>query len=356
MSNPYQNEKVSEYFDTVKENRTITVAQTVPTSVKSQLPMPTLPGSPFIKFADEIVLEILLHLSYQDTQSFVLSGITPINLPQAQGYWKRKILIDLPFLWDLSELDGPRDFFKTYRELRRQCFATTPPTGEDDKGNTRVEGPRDKTLVLGLANRRRVWNTCSQLAELYVKPQKNQMPGSKESQSTSEEITKNSLSLQMPLVASPVSKEFRPLSTYFISSWEDMNKEHTFTFHFNDDGRLCGLEVEMAGTNSSKLLGEKTKIPDLGASSKFVIPAGNWITGFELNIGNCYTLNKDAKIGITGLMVSLLTDIRYLSLLTYLYRFTFKTEIRSRWVMARAGNVAWLRVIVWWSPVLLLSL
>lgn len=213
----------------------------------------------------------------------------------------------MPFLWDLPDLDGLRDFFKIYHELRRQCFATTPPLTEDDEGNTIVDGPLDKTLVLGLANRRRVWNTCSRIAELHVEEQKalEQRANKKQSQITSEEIFKNSMSLHFPLVASPVSKEFRSIPAYFITSWDDLEAEHILTFHFSDDGRLCGVEVDTPESSSgSSLLGEKA--PRFGSCVAVELTAGTWITGFELNIGNCNDLDTDAIIGITGLKVRVL--------------------------------------------------
>ena len=301
MSNPCENAKVVEYFEALRKDKTTAAVSASP----KPFVVPSYSKSIFTKLADEIFLEILLLLPYQDVQNFVLSGLTPIKLAQAQGYWKRKISIDLPFLWDLPDLDGRRDFFKIYHELRRQCFATTPPVDEDEAGNSHVKGPRDKTLILGLANRRRVWNTCSQIAEAYVEKQKDQ-PGSDERERISEDITKNSLSLHMPLVASPVSNDFRSCSAYFLSFWEDLDKEHALTFHFDDDRRLCCLEVETARMKGSRLLGER---PRNGSSLNFQISAGCWITGVELNIGNCYTLDKDAKIGITGVEVKFRVEL-----------------------------------------------
>lgn len=300
--NPFENNGVSQYMKRLKDDQASANILVTSTSVKSTHSVPYHSKSPFTKFAEEIILEILLHLPYQDLQNFVLVGLTTIKLSEAQGYWKRKIAIDLPFLWDLPDLDGPRDFFKIYHELRRQCFATTPLTGEDDEGTTRVQGPRDKTLVLGLANRRRVWNTCARLAESYVEEQ-NAGKDSSDVRDTTEELVKNRLSLSMPLVASPVSKEFRPLSTYFISSWDDLEKGTLFAFYFNDSSRLCGLEVLTVGTNDSRLLGEKPS--RAGSGVKVKVPAGDWINCFDLNIGNCQYLDKDAVIGITGLKVVL---------------------------------------------------
>jgi len=119
------------------------------------------PGNPFTRIADELVCEILLSLPYEDIKHFALSGLAGLALPRTQASWKRKIHIDMPWLWDLPEFEGPRDFFNLYQELRRQCFATNPPTVEEEEAGRRVITPRDTSLALGLVNRRRVWNTCS---------------------------------------------------------------------------------------------------------------------------------------------------------------------------------------------------
>ena len=151
-----------------------------------------------------------------------------------------------------------------------------------------------------------------QLAHSYVEEQRALDSGSAV-EGTSEEIMRNSVSFNMPLVASPVSKEFRPLTAYFISSLDDLHKQHSFTFHFNDSSRLCGLEVETAGANGSRLLGEKAPIS--GSSAKTEAPAGAWITGLELNIGkDCQDLGDDAVIGITGIKVNTLGSIPIWSL------------------------------------------
>jgi hypothetical protein len=119
---------------------------------------------------------------------------------------------------------------------------------------------------------------------------------------TSEEILRNSVSLNMPLVASPVSKKVRPFSAYFLLSWDDLEKDHVLIFHFNDDGRLCGLEVGTIGAKGSRVIGEKA--PRFGSSVKVDVPAESWITGLELNIGNCSSLDNDAVIGVTRIKVN----------------------------------------------------
>jgi hypothetical protein len=83
-----------------------TIAQSFSASSKLSHSLPTHLTKPLTKLANEIVLEILLHLQYKDIQSFVLSGLTRINLSQAQGYWKRSYPLIFPSCGTFQSLMG----------------------------------------------------------------------------------------------------------------------------------------------------------------------------------------------------------------------------------------------------------
>ena len=261
--------------------------------------------NPFTRLAKEITCEILLHLPYQDVRNFILSGASNLKLSQLQSFWKRKILIDMPWLWELPNLEGRQDWRKLYHELRRQSIASTHPMVSQEStyaGAASVASPRDPTLVLGLANRRRVWNACSQLAQLYMEQRREKGLDSKPQEvEISQDIVRNSVSLAMPLVASPVSKDFRSISSYFLSSWNDLEIGITLKFHFRDDGRLCGIESSCLGrAGDARLFGTR---PEPGESVTINIPSGTWLAGWELNICNTNDIRSEAKTGITGIRV-----------------------------------------------------
>jgi hypothetical protein len=140
----------------------------------SQIPSHTAPlrnhRAPFDKLSDELVHEILLYLPHTSFKSLILTGLISPNLPQIHSFWKRKLFLDMPFLFDFPSEPQQRDWFATYQELRRQCFATTLRAWKDDDGYLEVVvGDRERDLVLGLANRRRVWGACEQVAGAYLK-------------------------------------------------------------------------------------------------------------------------------------------------------------------------------------------
>ena len=193
----------------------------------------------------------------------------------------------MPWLWDFPSTDQPRDWFSTYQELRRQCFATTP---ERDPSGQTVLGERDGSLVLGLANRRRVWMACEQVAKVYLE-QKVYADDNGNS-----EIGEG-VSLQMPLVADK-SKDTQSLHTQFLSSWEDLKKKVRFLFYFRDDGRLCGVEMMFVEAGYQKIFGIRAR-----ESVEVAVPGETWIEGVEFNICDADNLIDHAKLGISGLKV-----------------------------------------------------
>jgi len=120
----------------------------------------------FNKLCDEIIHEILLYLPHADFKSLMLTGLISPNITQIQSFWKRKLFLDMPFLFDLPSEPQQKDWFATYRSLRRQCFTTTLETVKDEDGY--VKAVVEKDLVLGLANRRRVWEVCEQVAAAFL--------------------------------------------------------------------------------------------------------------------------------------------------------------------------------------------
>lgn len=140
-----------------------------------------------------------------------------------------------------------------------------------------------------------MWNTCSLLAELYTAEMPD--PEAGESREVSKEILDGSKSVGMPIVASPVGRDAKYLSTYLIAEWKDLDGDIELMFHFksaDEEGkrRLCG--VERVG---ERVFGER------GESVNMLVKEGNWIQGLELNVGGAEVLDKDASLGVTGLKV-----------------------------------------------------
>ncbi|KAH8687792.1 hypothetical protein BGZ60DRAFT_16482 [Tricladium varicosporioides] len=298
VSNPFSSPQIAHYMSALSISPTALTHS--PQESEAGLSTSCLEGSPFRGLAPELTSEILLHLDYDSLRSFSLSGISPLKLSQIPQFWKRKLFIDLPWLWDFlpSTPNQPRNWFQTYHELRRQCFATTPETEDDDEVDSgkRVVEPRDTTLVLGLANRRRVWNTCAQLANKYIEEQDSRQDIVKG------DIGKSAISLQMPQVAFPISKYAQTSRMDILNFWEDCEGQKIFTFYFagDGDGRLCGIGVNVrtkyTGPHERMVLG---RVDDNGIKEDAEILGR--IIGIDLNLSGTEEMTKEAKIGITGI-------------------------------------------------------
>lgn len=255
----------------------------------------TTPSNPFTICPKELISEILLYLPLPTLKSLALSGLLPFNLSQNNSFWHLKTSLEFPFLYDLPKLEGDRHWLSIYLELYRQCYHLALKKEKNEKGDEVVVGERDKTLVLGLANRRRVWGICEQIVEVYRECLK-ELEDEEIGVMIDKSVVEESLSLQMPIVGNPIGSTGKAISMYFISRWEDLRRGLELGFWFEkEEGALCGIEVVGIGTfGRRKWWGDEA-----------VIKEGKWITGMVVNVsGGSENALKDVNIGVTGLEVS----------------------------------------------------
>ncbi|KAH7356959.1 hypothetical protein BKA65DRAFT_548343 [Rhexocercosporidium sp. MPI-PUGE-AT-0058] len=291
VCNPLTSPQIVSFLETLQDQNTI-----LPPSEPESKPPPHHTDSLFSRLAKEIICEILLYLPYPSLQTLTLSGLLPFHLPSMSAFWKRKLTLDMPFLWDLPVLSNPGNGFDIYHTMKRHCFATTPEFENSESPTPHVIGGRDSSLVLGLANRRRVWNTCSQLSVLYEKEMgEHGGGGAKEKGDVDEEIVMGSQSLGVPIVAAPVGKDAKFLSVFLVEKWMDLQREWEVKFYFEEGvgGRLCG--VERVG---GEIFGER-----IGEGVGVVVGEEVRIVGFVLSVGGADDLSQKAKVGVTGVKV-----------------------------------------------------
>ncbi|CZS98449.1 uncharacterized protein RCO7_04182 [Rhynchosporium graminicola] len=291
VSNPFTSPQITSFLETIKDQ----IFQPISDEPALDLASRKTPQitNPFSKLAKEITSEILLYLPYSTLQAISLSGLIPFSLRSLSSFWKRKLGLDMPFLWDLPDLSFPGNGFDVYHAMRRHCFATTPALQTGESHVPRIVGQRDRDLVLGLANRRRVWDVCMQLLEVYEEGI-DELSGDNENGDIEEGILRGSLSLGVPLVAAPVGKDTKRLSMFLIERWADLGIEWEVKFYFEKiGGRLCGVE-----RYGGRVFGEKT-----GDSLSVVVHEEVRISGLVLNVGGAEELWADAKVGVTGVKV-----------------------------------------------------
>lgn len=284
VSNPLTSDNLTTFFTTTAQTLGLNSAPTTNSSTSTF----TTPQNPLTKFPKELISEILLYLPLPFLKSFVLSGLLPFNLSQNNAFWHRKSILDFPFLYDFPVLEGERNWHSIYQELHRQCYATTP--SKDDLDD------RDLTLVLGLANRRRVWGICDQIVGEYIECLNELEDGGGE---VGKEIAEKSLSLSIPIVGNPLPNDGRHISAYFVSSWDELGEGLGLGFFFKQQGdmeMLCGVEVQ-----GKKVFGiQSEKREDV------VVKGGVWVEALVLVVsGGSENCLGSASIGITGLEVIL---------------------------------------------------
>ncbi|KAI9045138.1 F-box protein [Aspergillus affinis] len=125
------------------------------------------PANPFGRLPFEIVERICLYLPGESLKALTQASLSIQLLTQDNFFWKRFMHWDMPWFWELqtsqTRKKAPEDL--NYKRLYLWLDSMTMPRyGMDDLS------------VIGVANRRRIWGVCEQLAPQYHKGL-NQTPG-----------------------------------------------------------------------------------------------------------------------------------------------------------------------------------
>ncbi|KAH8425283.1 F-box protein [Aspergillus melleus] len=118
------------------------------------------PTNPFGRLPFEIVERICLYLPGESLKALTQASLSIQLLTQDNFFWKRFMQWDMPWFWELqtsqTQKKAPEDL--NYKRLYLWLDnMTTPRYGMDDLS------------VIGVANRRRIWGVCEQLAPQYHK-------------------------------------------------------------------------------------------------------------------------------------------------------------------------------------------
>lgn len=118
------------------------------------------PTSPFGRLPFELVERICLYLPGDSLKALTQASLSIQLLTQDNFFWKQFMQWDMPWFWELhasqTRKKAPEDL--NYKRLYLWLDSmTTPRYGMDDLS------------VIGVANRRRIWGVCEQLAPQYFK-------------------------------------------------------------------------------------------------------------------------------------------------------------------------------------------
>ncbi|GAB1210217.1 hypothetical protein APSETT445_009008 [Aspergillus pseudonomiae] len=112
------------------------------------------PTDPFGQLPLEIAQQICMFLPGDSLKALAQASLSVQMITQDNSFWKRFMQWDMPWLWEFQTLQTQKDvnYKSLYLWLNKM---TTPRYGMDDLN------------LMGVANRRRVWGVCEQLASRY---------------------------------------------------------------------------------------------------------------------------------------------------------------------------------------------
>ncbi len=248
---------------------------------------------PFECLPVEILSEILLLLPRINFIHFRIASSSAAEISLSNGFWKRRINQDMPFLFEISSFLGTNtggsvDWRQVYSDMDIR---------------SRVKNVSSKGF-LGLINRRRIWKICQQIAVVYLRLERMNAGARKEDEDVSE-IRRDSSCDGAPLVGQPAEGQSvasfppQPLKVFFASLRSDLraSKAELQLFWFNK----CLSGIAYKSESRACLFGQT-----YGRADTFQIKRGDSIAGFELNIGRPQDEYREIHTAaITGVTVSI---------------------------------------------------
>lgn len=115
---------------------------------------------PFSKLPAELLMMILIHLPAKSMACLSFASVVIARAQLPGGFWRQKLQHDMPWLWDFPYHRNERssrslDWLQIYKDMY---------VGSKSYGKSRF---------LNLANRRRVWRICEQIAPRFAEYQKS---------------------------------------------------------------------------------------------------------------------------------------------------------------------------------------
>lgn len=118
------------------------------------------PASPFGKLPLELVYQICSYLPGDSLKALTQASLSIQVVTQDNWFWKRFIQWDMPWFWEFYSSQNPRDLPADVNYKRLYMWL--------DKMTAARYGMDDLALI-GVANRRRIWGVCEELASQYHK-------------------------------------------------------------------------------------------------------------------------------------------------------------------------------------------
>ncbi|OAL57354.1 hypothetical protein IQ07DRAFT_528128 [Pyrenochaeta sp. DS3sAY3a] len=217
----------------------------------------------------DVLLGILDHLPEKSTLALRKASWHVRTLTQEPGFWRYMLRLRVaPWFWEIKDLLAYTKFPETFdfQGLFKWLYHITLPVYG-------FKGP-----LMGIANRRRIWNACRDLVPVYaskVAVSRPVKPMGKESKA----ILDAAKSLHMPTVMYPPPNKTSNISAQFICSWGEVaHRSCDFDTYWNKNGALVGISVTFGQTE--RVFGVTSKYK--GRSMH--ITAQDWIAEIKVHL------------------------------------------------------------------------
>jgi hypothetical protein len=233
----------------------------------------------------DILHGIFAELPLKDTLSLVIASLHVFDSTHDPSFWRHMIRVHIvPFFHELS------DFLKN----------STFPDSFDWKGAfqwlDKITKPSYgmQGSLMAIANRRRIWNVCEQIAPLYhekMNAEKYREPADNEAAS----ILDKAETYHMPVTMfpQPAAEDTRAITAQFIRSWSEIGYRacDLETYWTDGCGTLVGMSVMFGSVQ--RLFGKAEGVKGNGLHIK----AGEWIKEMKVHVGNINPRYQDRKEG-----------------------------------------------------------
>jgi hypothetical protein len=242
-------------------------------------------NDPFRVLSYDAVLGIFDFLSTPEILAVMTASYQVLHMTRDAMFWEYMLRKRVsPWFWELNGLIASRTLPATldYKGLFLWLHtATMPEVGCYGK-------------LMGIANRRRIWDVCQQLVPLYIEranPKEHIEPADEEADA----ILVNVTSTHMPVIVAPQPSNAQTVSTQFIRSWREISQCPCDMHTYWDNDSLSGIVITFG--SYKRLFGSAT---NGRPGNQMHIEAHDWIK--EIGI---YVERSDGRIvAIIGMSVS----------------------------------------------------
>jgi hypothetical protein len=252
-----------------------------------------------------IIHVIILQLSLKDMHSLMMASSSIREASREPALWKPMCRLHItPSFWELDEflrnISFPENFdgrgaFRWLNDMTKPSFGLSGP-------------------LMGIANRRRIWNSCLQLAPMYHEMLDTE-PYIDPSDAEAASIMAAATTPQTYVTRFPALTDTRTITTQFICSWQEIESrpcELRTYWSSHQDGELIGISVDFG--SEERVFGSTD-----GEEGYCVhISASDWIqeirlSFLEMDMNRVYmgdpeeTSNMNVSV-IDGIKVSVVTS------------------------------------------------